>query len=99
MTYALRGNPAWSLATTRFIGTHHNAALAVRGVLVFSARPADPIDSEVEDIIQADLMLCRFRHLMAELQAGATRRNNFEPWEIEILLDFADCGLSPRRRV
>ena len=42
-------------------------------------------------------MLCRFRRLMAEVQAGAIRRNHFEPWEIEILVDFQNCHLSRRR--
>ena len=51
----------------------------------------------MEDIIQAELMLCRFRRLMAEVQSGVIRRNNFEPWEIEILLDLQGFHLSRRR--
>ena len=52
-----------------------------------------------DDSIQIELTLNRFRRLMGELQSGAIRRNNFEPWEIGILLDLEECRLDPRRRV
>ncbi len=51
----------------------------------------------MDDPIQVELMLCRFRRLMAEVHSGVARRNNFEPWEIEILLDLQSCHFSRRR--
>ncbi|MBZ5577879.1 MAG: hypothetical protein LAP40_15060 [Acidobacteriia bacterium] len=51
----------------------------------------------VDDVIQIELMLNRFRRLMAELQSGTINRNNFEPWEIEILLDLESCQVQSRR--
>ena len=52
-----------------------------------------------EDLVQLELMLSRFRRLIAELIRGTLRRNSFEPWEIELLLDFEACALNPRRRL
>ncbi len=52
-----------------------------------------------DDLIQLELMLNRFRRLIAELIRGALRRNSFEPWEIDILLDFETCDIDPRRRL
>ena len=37
---------------------------------------------------QCERQLNRFRRLMGELTKGETTRNSFEPWEIELLLDF-----------
>jgi hypothetical protein len=51
----------------------------------------EPIDLEV--------MLNRFRRLLGEVIRGATARNSFAPWELEILLDFENCRLNPRRRL
>ena len=51
----------------------------------------------VDDVIQIELMLTRFRRLLAEIQSGVVNRNNFEPWEIEILLDLEGCQVNPRR--
>ena len=42
--------------------------------------------------------LNRFRRLIGELLRGETNRNSFEPWEIDLMLDFKDCELPPRRR-
>jgi hypothetical protein len=42
-------------------------------------------------------MLGRFRRLMSEVRSGVVRRNNFEPWEIDILLDLPNCHLTRRR--
>ena len=47
---------------------------------------------------QCERQLNRFRRLMGELTKGETTRNSFEPWEIELLLDFDACYLPPRRR-
>jgi hypothetical protein len=51
----------------------------------------------VEDSLQFELMLGRFRRLMSEVRSGVVRRNNFEPWEIDILLDLSNCHLTRRR--
>jgi hypothetical protein len=52
-----------------------------------------------EDLVVLELMLNRFRRLMTDLQRGAMSRNDFHPWEVEILLDVADCQLDRRRRI
>jgi hypothetical protein len=53
----------------------------------------------VEDPGELELMLNRFRRLVGELMRGATARNVFQPWEMEILLDIETCGLDRRRRM
>ena len=50
-----------------------------------------------DDLIQLELMFNRFRRLVAELRSGVVRRNHFQPWEIEILIDLENCHLDPRR--
>jgi len=44
-------------------------------------------------------MFHRFRRLLADIMRGATVRNSFEPWEVEILLDLENCEVMPRRRL
>ena len=44
-------------------------------------------------------MLNRFRRLMGELQRGAISRNDFQPWEVELLLDIETCQVERRRRI
>lgn len=51
----------------------------------------------MEDSVQMELMLGRFRRLMSEVRSGVVRRNNFEPWEVDILLDLPNCHLTGRR--
>lgn len=51
-----------------------------------------------EDLVVLELMLNRFKRLMTDLQRGTMSRNDFHPWEVEILLDAADCQLDRRRR-
>ena len=46
----------------------------------------------------AELMLNRFRRLIGELQRGSITRNDFHPWEIELLLDIETCQLERRRK-
>lgn len=46
-----------------------------------------------------ELLLNQFRRLLRELMRGATTRNVFEPWEIDIMLDFQACDVPPRRRM
>ena len=50
---------------------------------------------EAED---RELMLNRFRRLVAELLRGQTKRNSFQAWEVELLVDFDACALPVRRR-
>jgi hypothetical protein len=51
----------------------------------------------VDDPLQLELMLSRFRRLIGELQSGKAQRNQFEPWEIDILLDLETCRVDRRR--
>ncbi len=51
-----------------------------------------------EDIVALELMLNRFRKLMAEILRGSMPRNTFQPWEVEILLDMQTCEIESRRR-
>lgn len=44
-------------------------------------------------------MFNRFQRLLNDIIRGTTARNAFEPWEVEILLDLANCQLMPRRRL
>ena len=50
-----------------------------------------------DELVQLELMLNRFRRLITELIRGTLRRNAFEPWEIEILLDLEACGMHTLR--
>lgn len=54
--------------------------------------------TSADDIEQGELQLNRFRRLMGELQRGEMTRNSFEPWEIDLLLDFEACEVPSRRR-
>jgi len=45
---------------------------------------------------QLEWMLNRFKRLMGEIRSGTVRRNQFEPWEIGILLDLETCPLDRR---
>jgi hypothetical protein len=51
-----------------------------------------------DDLVQLELMLNRFRRLLGEVMRGSLLRNAFEPWEIELLLDFETCALNPQQR-
>ena len=52
-----------------------------------------------DDLEQRERQLNRFRRLIGELLNGEMKRNSFEPWEIELLLDFDTCQLPSRRRL
>jgi hypothetical protein len=43
-----------------------------------------------------ELMLNRFRRLLAEIASGSVTRNCFQRWEIDLLLDLDACPLRPR---
>ena len=51
-----------------------------------------------EDLEERELMLNRFRRLIAEVQRGQTSRNTFSSWEIDLLIDLTACEVEPRRR-
>ena len=51
-----------------------------------------------DDPAGLELTLHRFHRLIAEILQGGTRRTVFQDWEVEILLDIANCGLDPRRK-
>jgi len=51
-----------------------------------------------EELVEQELMLNRFKRLLAEIMRGGVVRNTFRPWEIDILLDLDACQLEPRRR-
>jgi hypothetical protein len=57
------------------------------------------VTSTDDDIEQRELMLNRFKRLFGELMRGEISRNNFAPWEVDILLDFNACELPARRRL
>jgi hypothetical protein len=52
-----------------------------------------------DELVLLELMLNRFRRLMTELQRGVISRNNFHPWEVDILLDIEECQLDRRHRL
>lgn len=52
-----------------------------------------------DDLVEAEVMLNRFRRLLGELTRGTITRNSFEPWEVQLLLDVEVCRLEPRRRM
>jgi hypothetical protein len=55
--------------------------------------------TEAEDLTRLELMLNRFRRLLRDIIRGTISRNAFEPWEVEILLDLANCDVKPHRRL
>jgi len=55
--------------------------------------------TSADDIELRERQLNRFRRLIGELLRGEMHRNSFEPWEIELLLDFDTCQLPTRRRL
>jgi len=54
--------------------------------------------TSADDLESRELTLNRFRRLIGEVQRGQIARNTFEPWEVDILVDFEACELEPRRR-
>jgi hypothetical protein len=48
--------------------------------------------------IVLELMLNRFRRLVRDLQRGTITRTDFQPWEVDILLDIENCQLERGRR-
>lgn len=50
-----------------------------------------------EDLVQLEIMLNRFQRLLTEVIRGDLKRNSFQPWELEILIDMETCDLGRRR--
>jgi hypothetical protein len=74
-----------------FIGVHRRLK-ASSSCLLRGGVPAD-------EIIETELTLNRFRRLIGEVMRGVLARNSFQPWEVEILMDLANCPLKARRRL
>ena len=51
---------------------------------------AEPADLE--------LIINRFNRLVKELLQGKVQRTCFQPFEVELLVDLEECGLTPSRR-
>ena len=51
-----------------------------------------------DDPVALELMLNRFRRLVRDLQRGTITRTDFQPWEVDILLDIESCQLERGRR-
>jgi len=52
-----------------------------------------------DDLVERELMFNRFQRLIVEVIRGETRRNLFQPWEVQLLVDIEACGLDAKRRV
>jgi len=52
----------------------------------------------MQDPADLELMINRFNRLVKELLQGEVRRNCFEPWEVDLLLDLQECRLTRSRR-
>src|SRR5437763_15745107 len=66
--------------------------LAAGRGLIFPPRAADDIIvTTANDLVELEIMLGRFNRLIGELARGAITRNNFAPWEIELLVDIDTC--------
>ena len=50
------------------------------------------------ELVLLELMLNRFRRLIGEVQRGTITRNDFQAWEVDLLVDFESCQLDQRRR-
>ena len=53
---------------------------------------------DTAEALDAAATLTAFRRLVHELEEGKTKRNSFQPWEMELLLDIEACDLPRTRR-
>jgi hypothetical protein len=51
-----------------------------------------------DDSVAPELMLNRFRRLVRDLERGTITRIDFQPWEVDILLDIENFQLERGRR-
>ena len=76
------------------------SAEGVQPPLILSRRSADEVDDmAVEEPVDLELMLNRFRRLVGDLTRGVVARTTFQPWEVDILLDIETCQVERRRRL
>ena len=61
---------------------------------MFQKIGADPIKRDMPELPDSDTVLAQFDRLMKELLNGNSRRNSFQPWEIDILLNIEICDLA-----
>ena len=52
----------------------------------------------MNDSVDTDDILLRFNRLIGELRKGGTRRETFQPWEVELLLDMQSCRIQESAR-
>ena len=52
-----------------------------------------------DELLDRELMLSRFRRLIAELLRGRVSRTLFHQWEIELLIDIEKCQIDLKRRL
>jgi hypothetical protein len=52
-----------------------------------------------DELVEQELTLNRFNRLLGELMRGAITRTAFQPWEVDILLDFNTCQVERKRRL
>jgi hypothetical protein len=45
-----------------------------------------------------ELIVNRFNRLVKEILQGEVKRTCFQPWEVELLIDLQECGLTRSRR-
>jgi hypothetical protein len=57
----------------------------------------EEIVGEPDEIEDRELMFSRFQRLITELMRGNIRRTSFQPWEMELLVDFDQCTV-PREK-
>ncbi len=51
-----------------------------------------------ENPVDTDEILRRFNRLIRELLQGETRRETFQPWEVDLLLDIQNCQIKESAR-
>ena len=51
-----------------------------------------------DNSVDTDEMLLRFNRLIRELLKGGTRRETFQPWEVDLLLDMQGCRIGELAR-
>jgi len=52
----------------------------------------------MEDTPDLELAINRFNRLVKEILNGDLRRTCFQPWEVDLLVDLQECGLTRSRR-
>ncbi len=53
---------------------------------------------EKDEVVSTAIILDRFRRLISDLQGGTITHNDFQDWEVEILLDIESLPLEGRLR-